>query len=149
MEGISGGHLIHPVTQAGSPRALFPGQHPGTLEYLQEQRFSTSWAVTESRQSPSQLKVLPHTLREHPVLPFVPITSGPTTGHHWKEPGSLLLAPSFKVIIHIQKMLPRWSGPLITSLGLFWIFSSMSLSLLCWGAQNWIQYSTGGLTSAE
>lgn len=108
MEGISGGHLIHPVTQAGSPRALFPGQHPGTLEYLQEQRFSTSWAVTESRKSPSQLKVLPHTLREHPVLPFVPITSGPTTGHHWKEPGSLLLAPSFKVIIHIQKMLPSF-----------------------------------------
>lgn len=36
---------------------------------------------------------------------YVPITSGPVTGHHWKEPGSLLIVPSFQLFIHIDKVL--------------------------------------------
>ena len=41
------------------------------------------------------------------------------------------------------------SNPLIIFIALQWTFSSMPMSLLYWGAQDWTQYSRCGLTSAE
>lgn len=41
--------------------------------------------------------------KECPVFQFVPMASGSVSGHHWKEPGSVLFAPSFQVFIHIDK----------------------------------------------
>jgi len=43
-----------------------------------------------------------------PVLQFVPTASGPVTGHHRKEPGSLF-ARSLQVFIHTNQMPPEQS----------------------------------------
>jgi len=91
-----------------------------------------------------------------PVFQFVPIASGPVTGHHWKQPGCILFAPSFRVFIYAdeippdpsllqaeQSLLPqpfliqeRCSGSFIILVALHWTLSSMSMSLLHWKAQN-------------
>ncbi|XP_035744351.1 signal recognition particle 19 kDa protein [Egretta garzetta] len=52
---------------------------------------------------PHSEKVLPDIQREPPVPHSVPIASGPGTGHHRKEPGSILSAPSPQVFIHIGR----------------------------------------------
>jgi len=45
--------------------------------------------------------------RNPPVFHFVPTTSCPVTGHHWKAPGSVVLAPSLQVFIYIDKIPPE------------------------------------------
>lgn len=40
------------------------------------------------------------------MFQFVPIASGLVTGHLWKEPGSIPLAPSLQVLMHIDEI-PR------------------------------------------
>ena len=53
---------------------------------------------------PHSEKVFLDVQREPPVFHFVPIASGLVTGHHWKEPGSVLFAPSFQVSIYIDEI---------------------------------------------
>lgn len=78
---------------------------------------------------------------------------------HWKEPGSVHFVPSFQVFLHINKLpsepSPGWNRPSSSQLfflcqrlqsldsfcGLSLNSSSISTSLLCWGAQHWSQYS--------
>jgi len=48
-------------------------------------------------------KVFPDGQRDPCVFPLEPITSGPVTGHHRKEPGSLCFAPFLQVFIGINK----------------------------------------------
>ena len=43
----------------------------------------------------------------------------------------------------------RYSSPLIIFVALLWNCSENSMSFLCWGPQNWMQYSRWGLTRAE
>ncbi|KAK4811117.1 hypothetical protein QYF61_019748 [Mycteria americana] len=43
----------------------------------------------------------------------------------------------------------RCSSPLIIFVALFWTCSNKSMSFLCWGPQNWTQYSRWGLTTVE
>lgn len=54
---------------------------------------------------------------------------------------SFILIYSFKT--HTDKM------PLMISVALWWAHTSMSMSLPCWGAQNWAQHFKGGFTSTE
>ena len=61
------------------------------------------WATCASARSLSQGKVFPDVQREPPVLQLVPIVPGPVTGHHWKEPGSVLFASSLQVFKNIDK----------------------------------------------
>ena len=99
----------------------------------------------------------------------MPVASGPVTGHHWKEPGSVLFASSLQVFIHIDEIPPEpslfqtdqshLSQPFVTwgvfhSLHQFCrlsleFLSSMSMPPLYLGGQKWIQLSRYGLTSAE
>jgi len=41
------------------------------------------------------------------VFQFMPTASGPVTGHHKKEPESVLFAPFLKVFIYIKKIPPE------------------------------------------
>ena len=53
---------------------------------------------------PNQNKtVFPDFQTKPSVLQFLPTASSPTTGHHWKQPGSVFLAPSLQVFIYIHK----------------------------------------------
>jgi len=57
---------------------------------------------------PCGKEVFPDVPREPPVFPFVPITSDPVTGNSWKEPGSILFAPSFRWYLYkIAKIPPE------------------------------------------
>ena len=66
---------------------------------------NTTCALLRNTEKPSHLshphskKVFPDVQRKPPVLLFVPIVSGPVTGHRWEEPGSVLFAPSLQVLI--------------------------------------------------
>ena len=56
---------------------------------------------------PYSKKAFPNVQKEPPVLQFVPIASGSVTGNQWKEPGSILFAPSIQVFIFINKIPPQ------------------------------------------
>ena len=96
--------------------------------------------------------------REPPVFQFLLIASGPVTGHHWKEPGSVTFSPSPLVFTFFKKSFAsrhicfsyiRCSSPLIILMARYWFLSSMSMSVLYWEAQNWTQCSRCVLTSTE
>lgn len=53
---------------------------------------------------PRSEKMFPDIQREPPVFQGVPTASDPVTGHHWKEPGSLIV-PSLQEFIYIGKVL--------------------------------------------
>lgn len=97
------------------------------------------------------------------------ITSGPATRHHWEEPGSGLV-DFFPSDIYTHWWNSPWAftslgwtvtavsafpharrapAPSSSSLWLFAGFSSMSVSLLYWGAPDQTQCSRCGLTSAD
>ena len=75
------------------------------FEYLQGWRLrNLSGQPVPVLSHPHSKKVLPAVLREPPVFQSVPAASGPVTGHHWKEPGSVLFAPSLQVFMYIDKI---------------------------------------------
>jgi len=102
------------------------------------------------------------------VFQLVPLASCPVAGHQWKEPGSISLHLLSRYLCTLIRSSPsllccrlnspsslslssqeRCCSPFIISVARFWTLSSMSMSLLCWGAQNWTQRSRCNLTSAE
>ena len=44
-----------------------------------------------------------------PMSQFLPVASCPATGHHWKEPGSILFAPFLPSLLYIDKITPQTS----------------------------------------
>ena len=136
---------------------------------ISKEEIQPLWATSSSAWSPSHENVFPGVQSESRMFQLVPIASGPFTKHHWKEPGSALFASSLQVLLYIDEMppwafsSPGWTVPavsafchrrdaptqLIIPVVLRWTLSSMSMSLLYWGAQNWTQHSSCGLTSAE
>jgi len=138
-------------------------------EYLQRRRMHNLPGQTVPvLRHPQREEVLPHVQTELPMLQFVPVTSCPVAGHHWKEFGPILLTPTLQVFLSIYKdpsqpsllqvkqaQLPQpfligemLQSPIIL-VALLWTLSSSSSSFLKWGAQNWTQYSRWGLTWAE
>lgn len=86
---------------------------------------------------------------------LLPIVSGSSTGHNWKEPDFVFCVPSLQVFISIGKILPKASlpqaeqlqqsqffltGEMLQSLNHlhapYWTLSSMSMSHLQWKIQN-------------
>lgn len=64
-------------------------------------------------------KVFPDFQRESPMFQYVSIASFPLTGHHWKEPNTLLFAPSLWVFADIGKiplslLFPGWTVPALS-----------------------------------
>lgn len=84
--------------------------------------------------------------QEPPVLEVVVIASFPGTGHHCKEPRSILFAPFLKVFVCIGKIslsllwaatlglssYERYFRLLIILVALCWTLSTISTSLLYW-----------------
>lgn len=50
-------------------------------------------------------EVFPNVQRE-PLFQFVPVASGPVSGHHWKGPGSALSVTSLWVFVYIGVNIP-------------------------------------------
>lgn len=137
-----------------------------TSEYPQRRRlYNLSGKPVQELRHPHSQKVLPEVQREPPGFRCVPIVSGPATGHHWKEPVSVLFSPSPQVFMYINKTLSDCSAhhkkhiswpflvlEMLYSLTQFcdfgWAFSIISTPFLCLGAHYWTLYSKYGLTSA-
>jgi len=84
LEGTSGGNLVHPPAQAGTPTASCPGLVQTVFEYLQGGTLHhLSGQPVSVLGHPHSKKVFPDAQREPPVLRFVPIASGPVIGHYW------------------------------------------------------------------
>lgn len=80
------------------------------------------------------------------VFHSAPVAPCPVTEHQWKEPGSIIFAPSFQLFIHINEIhseppllqanqplsslslswWKKYSSALIIFVALFWPFSTMS-----------------------
>jgi len=75
------------------------------FEYLQGWRLHNLFGQTVPvLDHPDSKIVFPNVQMDHPVFQFVPIVSGPITGHHWKKPGPILFAPLFQMFIDIKKI---------------------------------------------
>ena len=62
-------------------------------------------------------KLFPDVRTELPVFQFVPTASGPVPGHHWKEPGSVLLGTH---LCHCSLLIPEhWRHPILLNLPLY------------------------------
>jgi len=53
---------------------------------------------------PHSEKVFADVQREPPVFWFVPIAFGPIAGHHRKESGPILVAPSLQMLVHMDEI---------------------------------------------
>ena len=74
------------------------------FEYLQRRLHNLSGQPVPVLHHPQSEEVLPHVQTELPMLQFVPIAPCPVAGHHWKESGPILLTPTLKTFISIQKV---------------------------------------------
>lgn len=75
-----------------------------SFEYLQGLRLHNfSGKPVPVLSYPYSEKVVPDDQTDPPMLQFVPIASGPVTGHHRKEPCSLFLTPALQIFIYIGK----------------------------------------------
>ena len=75
------------------------------LEYLQRRRLhNLPGQPAPVLRHPQREEFLPHVQTELPMLHFVPVAPCPVAGHHWKEPGPILLTPTLKIFIRIYKV---------------------------------------------
>lgn len=165
LEGITVGHLVQaPCSSTVTLEHMAPDCAQMFLEYFHWGRFHNL-----SKQPVPVLShlhsIIRHIQVELPVHHLLPIASGPIPWHHWEEPGSILLAPSFRYWQTLMRFTLSvisfwgWTSPvslwercfslLIIFVALHWTCSVSSLSLLSWGAQNWTQHSRCGLTRSE
>jgi len=131
--------------------------HVLAFEYLQGWRLHNhpGQPVLVLRHRHSE-KGFPDVQREPLVFWFLAIATGPVTGHHWEEPGSVLFAPSLQVFIQTDEILPSLlfsrlnsasspslsshrdaPGPLPSAWPFYWTLSSSFVSILYWAAQKW------------
>jgi len=107
LEETSEAHLVHPPAQAGPPRPFVQDCVQVAFEYLQGQRLhNLPGQPVPALCHPHSKKVFPDSQREPPLFQFVPIASCPVTGHHWKEPDSMLFSPPLLVFLYIDKIPP-------------------------------------------
>ena len=106
-EGTSRHWLVrHLCLKQGQLELVSQGHTQMTFEYLQ------GWRLHHLAQQPVPALSLPHSKvfpdvqREAPVFHLVAVASGPVTGHHRKEPGSVLFAPSLQVFIYVDEITP-------------------------------------------
>jgi len=90
--------------QAEPPRAGCPGPSPGGFWISPRMKTPQPPRATCAKRSvnPHNEKVFPDLQREPPVFQFLPIGTGPVIGHHWKESGSIVFAPSLQTFIYVD-----------------------------------------------
>ena len=94
----------NPPVQAWPRRVSCPGPCLDSFWISSRRRIhNLSGQLVPVRGQPHSEKVFPDVQREPPLFQCVPGASGPVTGHHWKEPGSILFAPFLQVFISIEK----------------------------------------------
>lgn len=105
LEGTSGDYLI---PFACSSRATQSRLSRQLLKISKEVTIQPLWANYTSFWPPTQT--------EPPVFWFAPMNSCPGTRNHWKEPGSVLFAPSIEVFIDVDEIPPEpppgWTAPI-------------------------------------
>jgi len=94
----------YPLTQG--PLEPAPQDHVQVaFQYLQGWRLhNLSGQPVPGLSHPHSEKAFPDVQTEPPVFQFVLTASGPGTGHHWKEPGSIFLIPSHPILIYMDEI---------------------------------------------
>lgn len=100
--------------------------------------------------------MLPSVQRAHSVFQVVPVTSVPVTRH--QAPHSLFFSPSLQMGAFFRMKSPssfsfssqeRCFNLFNNFVAICWTISALSMSLFYWGAQNWTQESSCGLSSSD
>jgi len=105
LEGTSGVTQPNPLNKQGHPEQAAQHRVQPGLEYLQRRRLhSPSGQPGPGLCYPQREEVLPRVPLELPLLPFVPVAPCPVAGHHWKEPGPVLLTPTLQIFRGISKV---------------------------------------------
>ena len=97
----------NPLAQAGSPKAGRPVPRSDSFWMSVSKDGHTTTSSGNLCQCLVTCQVFPDVQTEPPVLQFVPIASGPVTGHHWKVPGSICFTLSLQVFICIDEIRPE------------------------------------------
>jgi len=113
--------LSGPTTllKQGHPEQVAQDRIQAAFEYLQGWRLHhLSGHPVPGLSHHHSVKVFPDVQREPPVSQFVPIASCPVTGHCWKEPGSVLCAPSLQLFVYVDEvrlrlLISRCSNPFV------------------------------------
>ena len=111
LKGVSGGHLFQPLVLKQRHLDLVAQDHiQMAFEYPQGGRpYYLSGQPVPVLGRPRRTEVFAGVQREPSVFQFVLSASGPATGYHWKEPGSVLMAPSLQVLLCSEKTHPELS----------------------------------------
>lgn len=139
LERPSGGPLVQPLLSRGTQSNTAQDYIQVAFEDLQNWRLhGLSGQPVPVLHHLHSMEVLPGVWLGPPVFQLVPGAVCPGAGHHWKEPGSVLFAPSLLVFVHVDKIpfsLPcpwlnsRGSQPLPTE-GMFQTFGQFCSPLL-------------------
>lgn len=109
LESQHGWSLLGPSgpspAPAGTLRAGCSGLRPSSFWWPSRRRFpnlsgKTVWVLCHLHSAEG----LPDAQSELPVFQSVPIASCSGTGHHWREPGSVLFAPSLQLFMGTDKI---------------------------------------------
>lgn len=107
LEGITEGHLVQPCCSSWATYSQLP--RTVSRQFLS---ISKDGGCVVSGQSGQSVPVLSHSQSKKvfwcsegtPVFHFVPVDSGPGTGHLWKETGSVPYAPSRQVFVYSDEI---------------------------------------------
>ena len=93
------------LLQTGSPRTHSPGSYLVVFEYLHRRRLrNLSGQPVPVLCHPHSKEVISHVQMELSLLQFGPTASFPVSRHLCKQPGPILLIPSLKILVHINKI---------------------------------------------
>ena len=100
----------NPLPKQGHPQQAAQDLVQAGLEYLQRRRLhNLPGQPVPGLRHPQREEVLPPVQLELPLLQFVPVAPCPVTGHHWKEPGPVLLTPTLQIFVSINTLGPTSS----------------------------------------
>lgn len=88
-QGTSGGHLVQTLLQQCHPGLAVQHHVHTAAGHSKDGASTTSPSAAPVLGHTHNEKVFPEVQRDPPVFQCVPVASGPGTGHHWEEPGSL------------------------------------------------------------
>ena len=95
----------NPLPKQGHPEQAAEDLVQAGLEYLQRRRLhNLPGQPVPGLRHPPREEVLPPVQTELPVPQFVPIAPCPVAGHHWKEPGPVLLTRTLQIFRGICKI---------------------------------------------
>ena len=94
LEGTSVDHLVQISCSVKTTQSMMPRTMSMWLSKISLEEIFHTLSGKSVLFHPHSTEVLPGVQTEHSVVQFVSTASCPSTGHHWREPASILFVPS-------------------------------------------------------